>query len=139
VIRAALLLGVLTLCLPRLAGAEHEVYYRYLVLGYIKDGKGKPTQNSTVELIRDKTGFSYLADTDAQGFFILVARLGDESAGESLTMKVGKSRTRIIARFTPANHEDARGTRVDLEGTRFVERSSWFASTLTRFLDPPAR
>jgi hypothetical protein len=139
VIRAALLLGVLALCLPRLAAAEHEVYYRYLVLGYVKDSKGQPAPNRTVELIRDRTGFSYLADTDAQGFFVLVARLGDESAGEALTLKVGKSRTRIITRFTPANPVDARGTRVDLEGTRFVERSSWFASTLARFLDPPAR
>jgi hypothetical protein len=139
VIRAAFLLGILALGVPRPTAAEHEVFFRYVVLGYVKDGKGKPLQDRTVELIRDKTGFSYLADTDAQGFFVVVARLGDESAGERLTLKVGKSRTRIIARFTPANHEDKRGTRVDLDGTRFVERSAWFASTLTRFLDPPAR
>ena len=138
-IRAALLVSVLALSLPRPAGAEHEVYYRYVVLGYVKDAKGKPAQGKTVELVRDKTGFSYLADTDAQGFFVLVARLGDESVGERLTLKVGPTRTRITARFDPANHEDARGTRVDLQGARFVERSSWFPSTLARFLGAPAR
>ncbi len=135
----ALLLSVLALSVPRLAVAEHEVYYRYVVLGYLKDAKGKPAQGRSVELVRDKTGFSYLAEPDAQGFFVLVVRLGDESVGERLTLKVGGTRTRIIARFDPANHEDARGTRVDLLGTRFVERSSWFPSTLARFLGSPAR
>ncbi len=138
-IRAAFLLSLLALCLPRPARAEHEVYYRYVVLGYVKDAKGNPAPGKTVELVRDRTGFSYLADTDAQGFFVLVARLGDESAGERLTLKVGPTRTRITARFDPANHVDARGTRVDLEGARFVERSAWFPSTLARFLGAPAR
>jgi len=139
VVRTALLLSVLAFGVPRPAGAEHEVYYRYVVLGYVKDAKGKPAPARTVELVRDKTGFSYLADTDAQGFFVLVARLGDESVGERLTLKVGGTRTGIMARFDPANHEDARGTRVDLQGARFVERSSWFPSTLARFLGSPPR
>jgi hypothetical protein len=30
----------------------------------------------------------------------------------------------------------ARGTRIDLEGARWVERSAWFRSTLARILAP---
>ena len=138
-IRAAVLILALIPAFWEPARAEHEVYYRYVVLGYVKDAKGTPVASVHVELVRDKTVFSYLNEADAQGFFVLVARLGDESVGETLTLKVGGASARIIARFDPTNHTDARGTRVDLEGAHFVERATWFPSTLARFLETPAR
>lgn len=119
------------------ADAEHELYYRYVVLGYAKDGRGTPVASLPVELVRDKTGFSYETDTDEKGFYVLVARLGDESAGETLTLVVGAARTRITARFDPSNHKDERGTRVDLDGVRLLERSAWFRPTLANFLAAP--
>ena len=131
-IRAAVALALVLLAAP--AAADHEVFYRYVVLGYVKDARGKPVAGREVELVRQKTGLSYLADTDHTGFFVIVAQLGDESAGEPLTLSAGGSRTRIIARFDPANHRDDRGTRVDLEGARWTERTAWFRSTLTNFL-----
>ena len=137
--RTVLLLPLLVLVAATPARAEHEVYYRYTVLGYVKDATGKPRPNQTVELIRDKTGFSYLAETDADGFFVLVARLGDESAGEALTLRQAGLRTRLVARFDAANHTDERGTRVDLEGARAVERPTWFRSTLVNFLGATPR
>ena len=112
------------------ARAEHEVYYRYVVLGFVKDANGRAVGGRELELIRDKTGFSYLAATDDKGFFLIVARLGDESAGEALTLKVGPALARLTATFDPANHRDDRGTRVDLEGAQFVERSTLFHATL---------
>jgi len=126
---ALVLLVVLTLAGTPVA-AEHEVYYRYVVLGFVKDARGHALSGRELELIRDKTGFSYLAATDEQGFFLIIARLGDESAGEALTLKVGSAVTRLRASFDPANHRDERGTRVDLEGAKFVERSAQFRSTL---------
>lgn len=116
------------------APAEHEIYYRYTVLGFVKDAAGKARPGQTVELIRDKTGFSYLGETDETGLFVIVARLGDESAGEALTLRLGGVRARLIARFDAANHSDERGTRADLEGSRFVERPAWFRPTLANFL-----
>ena len=119
--------------------AEHEVYYRYTVLGYVKDGAGKPKPSQTLELIRDKTGFSYLGETDAEGLFVITARLGDESAGEALTLRYGSVRTRVTARFDARNHTEERGTRVDLEGNKAVERPTWFRSTLTKLLSASGR
>ena len=124
---------------PRRAGAEHEVYYRFVVLGYVKDARGTPAAHQRVELVRDKTGFAYRDDTDPAGFFVLVARLGDESAGEPLTLRVGSATTRVTARFDPADHATARGTRIDVVGTRFAENPSSFASTLARVLETPPR
>jgi hypothetical protein len=46
---------------------------------------------------------------------------------------------RVIARFDPTNHVDERGTRVDLEGDRVVERAAWFRSTLTNFMGAAGR
>jgi hypothetical protein len=112
------------------ARAEHEIYYRYVVLGFVKDAQGRAVAGRELELIRDKTGFSYLGLTDDAGFFLIVARLGDENAGESLTLRAGRTATRIVAVFDPANHTEHRGARVDLEGTRFVEQRAGFQPTL---------
>lgn len=138
-IRIALLVSVLGVLAAIPASAEHEIYYRFTVLGYVKDGAGTPRPSQSVELIRDKTGFSYLGETDAAGLFVIVARLGDESAGEGLTLRLGDARTRLTARFDPANHSDERGTRVDFEGARVVERRTWFRSTLANFLSTTRR
>ncbi len=134
-----LLLAVALSVLPLGAAAEHEVAYRYIVLGYVRDGRGLPVAGRTVELVRDRTGFAYRTGTDDQGFFLVIARLGDESAGETLTLRVGPWSRTITARFDPANHADERGTRVDLEGARFVERAAAFRPTLARYLAEPAR
>jgi len=122
------------LTLASTATAEHEVYYRYVVLGYVKDVKGVPLRGVTVELVREKTGFSYLAETDAEGFYVIVSRLGDESMGERLRVKAGPQSTTISARFDPQNHAVERGTRLDFLGKKAVERPTWFASSLRRFL-----
>jgi len=135
--RRLLWLGLLVAVVAAPAVAEHEIFYRYTVLGYVKDAAGKPSPGQTVELIRDKTGFSYLGQTDESGLFVIVARLGDESAGESLTLRLGTTRQRLVARFDAANHTDERGTRVDLEGARVLERPAWFRSTLATLLGAP--
>jgi hypothetical protein len=115
-------------------GAEHEVYYRYTVLGYLKDAKGRALAGREVAIVRDKTGFSYLGETDAKGLYVVVLRLGDESRGEHITIRAGAVSTQIVVRFDASNRTEERGTRIDMEGARFVERSSWFPSTLTLYL-----
>ena len=114
--------------------AEHTVYYRYVVLGFVKDAKGKPLSGRAVQVVRDKTGLTYPTRTDDQGLFVIVVRLGDESAGETLTLRIGGTATTVTARFDPANHVNDRGTRIDLEGARFVERKDAFQPTLARFV-----
>ena len=116
------------------AAAEHTVYYRYVVLGFVKDAKGKLLSDRPVEVVREKTGLKYPGRTDDQGRFVIVVRLGDESAGETLTLHVGGATTTVNARFDPANHVNDRGTRIDLDGARFVERKDAFQPTLARFV-----
>lgn len=116
------------------AAAEHTVYYRYVVLGFVKDAQGRPLAERTLAVVRDKTGLAYDGRTDEKGFFVVVVRLGDESAGETLTLRTGPATTKVTARFDPANHTDDRGTRVDLEGTRWVERTTAFRPTLARYV-----
>jgi hypothetical protein len=136
-LRAVSVLALLAVVAVTAARAEHEVFYRYTVLGYVRDTAGKPQPRQRVELVRDKTGFSYLGDTDATGLFVIVARLGDESAGESLTLRLGPARHRVIARFDPANHAEERGTRIDLQGGHVLERPEAFRSTLAQLLGAP--
>jgi hypothetical protein len=100
------------------------------VLGFVKDARGKPVAEATVQVVRDKTGFSYLGATDARGLFVVLTRLGDESVGEALTVRQGTTERRIAVAFDPANHTDERGTRVDFEGGRAREHAAWFRSTL---------
>jgi hypothetical protein len=130
-------LALLAVAVAAPAAAEHQIFYRYTVLGYVKDAAGQPRPGQTVELIRDKTGFSYRGHTDEAGLFVIVARLGDESAGESLTLRLGATQQRLIARFEAANHTEERGTRVDVEGTKVLERPASFRSTLANLLGAP--
>ena len=112
------------------AAAEHEIYYRYTVLGYVKDAHGKPVADAKIEVMRDKTGFTYLGETDDAGFYAVRVRLGDESRGETLTVRRGTQVRRVTAQFDPTNVTDERGTRVDFEGGHSVERAARFQSTL---------
>jgi hypothetical protein len=133
-----LVTGLLSV-LAAAADAEHEVFYRYIVLGYVKDPGGVPMSGVQLELIRNKTGFSYLGHTGPDGFFLIVARLGDESMGERLTLRMGQVTTVITARFDPTNHADHRGTRVDVQGRTFQESAASFKTTLAHFLGTPSR
>ena len=112
--------------------AEHEIYYRYTVLGYVQDARGVPQRGVTVSLTREKTGFSYRAETDAAGLYMIVARIGDEGAGERLRLAAGEQSVVLVARFDPGNHAQERGTRLDFHGGRSVERTDWFLATLRR-------
>jgi hypothetical protein len=136
VIRVAVAAVVIAVLSGR-ATAEHELFYRFTVLGYVRDARGAPVPGQRVELVRDKTGLPYRGDTDASGLFVLIARLGDESAGEPLTLRVGSVTWTLTARFDPANHRDERGTRIDFEGAAFVDRAPWFRSTLLKLVGPP--
>jgi hypothetical protein len=133
----AVLLGALLVA--GAARAEHEVYYRYTVLGYVKDARGRPLAGREVKIVRDKTGFSYLGETDAKGLYVVVLRLGDESVGERLTVLTGALTTKVAVHFEAGNRTDERGTRLDVEAGRFVERSAWFSSTLSLYLGAAAR
>jgi len=135
----ALVLALAWIAIGARVDAEHEVYYRYTVLGFVKDAHGRPLAGTQLELVREKTGFSYVGETDAEGFYLIIARLGDESVGEPLSLRIERASAPLIARFDPSNHADERGTRVDVEGARFVERRASFASTLAAALGPPTR
>ena len=136
-IRALAALAVLVAAAATPARAEHVLHLRYTVLGYVRDAAGKPVSGQRVEVVRDKTGFSYVGDTDATGLFIVIARLGDESAGERLTVRIGDQHLAVVARFDAANRTDERGTRVDADGPRLLERPAWFRSTLAKLLSEP--
>jgi hypothetical protein len=128
--RAALIALAAVALVVTAAAAEHEIYYRFTVLGYVKDAHGKPAANAKIEVIRDKTGFTYLGETDEAGFYVVRVRLGDESRGEALSVRQGPHVRRVIAAFDPTNKTDERGTRVDFEGAHSVERAATFPSTL---------
>ena len=135
----SLVLAVLLPGLAAPAAAEHEIFYRFTVLGYVKDARGKPVAEATVQVVRDKTGFSYLGVTDARGLFLVLTRLGDESVGEALTVRQGTIQRRIAVAFDPANQTDERGTRVDFEGARVVEHAASFRSTLMNVIGATSR
>ena len=133
----AIILGAVLVAGP--TGGEHEVYYRYTVLGFVKDARDRPIAGREVKVIREKTGFSYLGETDAKGLYVVVLRLGDESRGEWLTVRVGHVATRVGVRFDVDNRTEERGTRLDVDGPRIVERSAWFPSTLALYLGATTR
>lgn len=130
-IMLAVALGVL-LTAPALA--EHEPQYRYTVLGYVKDAAGNPRKGVGLEVLRQKTGFAYVGETDASGLYVIVTRLADENRSDRLLVRAGPASLMIAARFEPTDHNTERGTQVDFMGSRVTERPELFAATLKRFL-----
>ena len=130
VFAVALVVGLVTV--PALA--EHEPQYRYTVLGYVKDAAGKPRKGVGLEVVRQKTGFAYVGETDASGLYVIVTRLADENRNDRLLVRAGPASLMIAARFEPADHSTERGTQVDFTGSRATERPELFAATLKRFL-----
>jgi hypothetical protein len=130
VFAVALVVGLVT----EPALAEHEPQYRYTVLGYVKDAAGKPRKGVGLEVVREKTGFAYVGETDASGLYVIVTRLADENRNDRLLVRAGPASLMIAARFEPADHITERGTQVDFTGSRATERPELFAPTLKRFL-----
>jgi len=129
-----MLVFVVVLATASSAPAEHEIYYRYTVLGYVQDTAGKPREGAEIRLVREKTGYAYGALSDAAGLYIVVARLGDESAGERMHLRLDTHDVLVTARFDPADHGRERGTRVDFVRGRPVELAADFHATLRRLL-----
>lgn len=130
--------GVLLLALlawPAIAFATHEPDHRYIVLGYVRDGAGKPLAGVEVRVVRERTGLAYPARTDGEGFYLVIVHLHDEDQGDALAVSTQGSRGRIVATFDPQDTRVERGTRVDIEGGRVVERRALFAKTLKEYLD----
>ena len=132
-LRATLGVLVIGLIAPP-AVAEHEAQYRYTVLGYVNDAAGRPRKGVELQVTRQKTGLSYNGETDADGLYVIVTRLADESRGEGLLVRAGPASLRIAARLDPADHKTERGTRVDFTGAKATERAELFAATLKQFL-----
>lgn len=120
---------------PFVAHAEHEPDHRYIVLGYVEDGAGRPLAGVEVTVVREKTGLAYPVQTDRQGFYLVIVHMHDEDLGNVLKVTAGGATGRITATFDPKDHRVERGTRVDILGGRLVERRTLFAKTLRQFLE----
>jgi hypothetical protein len=136
--RLSLFVGA-TLLFASSMEATHEVDHRYLVLGYVRDSAGRPTPRLQVRVVREKTGLVYQAESDADGFYLVVVHLHDGDFGETLRVTVGGATTSIQARWirarsNPGDAQRHRGTRVDFSGGRARERQELFKETLREYL-----
>lgn len=131
-----LLGGVLVgaLLVARPANATHEVDHRYVVLGYFRDGDGRPVPRRPVQLVRERTGLAYRVETNAEGFYALIVHLHDEDVLDPLQIAASGAQIRIEARFNPLSPQQPRGTRVDFAGGQARERQEMFAETLAEYL-----
>lgn len=120
---------------PSVALATHEPDHRYIVLGYVRDGAGRPLAGVEVRVVRERTGLAYPARTDREGFYLVIVHLHDEDLGDALTVSAASATGRIVATFDPRDKRFERGTRVDIEGGRAVERRPLFAKTLKELLE----
>lgn len=125
---------VVTLLLAAVVDATHDVDHRYVVLGYVRDEQGRPVEQKRVSVLREKTGFSNRAETDTEGFCVLIVHLHDEDVLEWLQVTAGPVTIRIDARFNPLNRESPRGTRVDFRGGQAQERQEVFVETAREIL-----
>lgn len=128
------LLTAVTVLLAASAEATHAVDHRYVVLGYVRDAQGRPLARSPILVLRERTGLSYRAETDADGFYVVAVHLHDENVLDWLRVTVGSATIRIDSRFNPLDGESPRGTRVDFRGGQAYERREVFVDTIRQVL-----
>ncbi len=116
------------------AWAEHEPDHRYVILGYVHDGAGRPAARVEVRAIREKTGLEQRARTDPAGFYLVIVHLHSEDLGDTIRVSANGAGLRITARFDPRDVTTHRGTRVDFLGNDVREHFDLFSETLRRFL-----
>ena len=127
-----LLTLVLALVLP--ASATHLPDHRFLVLGFVTDGDGRPVAGARVVVTRLKTGLEHPTTTERDGFYLVVLHLHDENLGEQLGLDAKGVKGAVRARFDPHDKKVERGTRVDVRADRVVENRQAFAETLRAYL-----
>ena len=130
--RAWWLASLLLVAVP--AAATHAPDHRFVVLGYVADGAGRPVAATRVVVTRVKTGLEYPTRTEADGFYLVVVHLHDEDQGERLAIEAAGVRGEIRARFDVQDRKVERGTRVDVRGGELVENRRAFAETLRQYL-----
>lgn len=131
---AAVAAAALALSLATPVEATHEVNHRYVILGYVRDAAGRPLARIVVRIVREKTGLAYEAETDGDGFYLVILHLHDEDALEPLWVAVGRAALRVEARFDPLDPRTPRGTSVTFTGGVARERPDEFAAALARYV-----
>lgn len=124
---------VLVLASPP-ADATHLPDHRFLVLGFVTDGEGRPVAGARVLVTRLKTGLEYPTTTERDGLYLVVLHLHDEDEGERLGFEAKDVKGELRARFDSRDKKVERGTRVDVRDGRLVENRSAFAETLRAYL-----
>ena len=124
--------------------AEHRIVHpvfrsnvpdhRFLVLGFVTDGEGRPIAGAKVIVTRLKTGLEYPTTTERDGFYLVVLHLHDEDEGERLGFDVRGTKGEVRARFDTRDKKVERGTRVDVRADRLMENRPAFADTLRAYL-----
>jgi hypothetical protein len=126
---------VLGLALAPTVEAIHAVDHRYVVLGYVRDATGRPLAGKAVRVVRQKSGLVLEAETDWDGFYVVIVHLHDEDLLGTLWVAVTPRTTlRLKAQFNPFDARTPRGTRVDFTDGVPRERPEEFATALERYV-----
>lgn len=131
---AAVVAAVMVLAPAAPGWATHAVDHRYVVLGYVRDGTGRPLAGTPVRVVRERTGLAYEAASGPDGFYLAIVHLHDEDLSDVLDVTAGHVTVRIEVRFQRLERRRPRGTRVDFTPTRADERHEAFARTLDAYL-----
>jgi Carboxypeptidase regulatory-like domain len=115
--------------------ATHLPDHRFLVLGFVTDGEGRPIAGAKVIVTRLKTGLEYPTTTERDGFYLVVLHLHDEDEGERLSFDARGTKGEVRARFDKRDKKVERGTRVDVRADRLTENRPAFAETLRAYLN----
>lgn len=116
------------------ADATHLPDHRFVVLGFVTDGEGRPIAGARVVVTRLKTGLEYPTTTERDGFYLVVLHLHDEDEGERLGFEARGVKGELRAAFDARDKKVERGTRVDVRADRLVENRRAFAETLRSYL-----
>ncbi|MEK6576913.1 MAG: carboxypeptidase-like regulatory domain-containing protein [Nitrospirota bacterium] len=105
--------------------ATHEADHRYTIFGSVRDGSGRPVQDTRVIVTDTRLGDGLTVFTGKDGSFEVTLHLHNDNLGDEIVVSAHGEEKRIKASFDPSDKFSERRTKVDFGVEQDKKEQEW--------------
>jgi hypothetical protein len=105
--------------------ATHEVDHRYTIFGSVRDGSGRPVQDTRVIVTDARLGDGLTVYAGKDGSYEVTLHLHNDNLGDEIVVSAHGEEKRIKASFDPSDKFSERRTKVDFGVEQDKKEKEW--------------
>ena len=105
--------------------ATHDADHRYTIFGFVRDGSGRPVQDTRVIVTDTRLGDGLTAFTGKDGSYEVTLHLHNENLGDEIVVSAHEEEKRIKASFDPSDKFSERRAKVDFGAEKDEKKKEW--------------